>query len=107
MTTGSNETLKAILLVPEANHAVILPQHFVIDLLVDDQTIDPFGALHRALVPPVTKEVLGALLPGHRDSGLASQSARASPLVAFNWILNHGEGRIKFRPYSVNLKSYS
>jgi hypothetical protein len=84
MTTGSNETLKAIFLVPETNHAVILPQHFVIDLLVDDQTIDPFGALHRALVPPVTKEVLGALLSGHSRCTIRKSHGIEYPAMALS-----------------------
>jgi CelD/BcsL family acetyltransferase involved in cellulose biosynthesis len=54
-------------MVSEANHAVVLPQHSVIDLFEDDWIRDLFDALHRAVLLPTAERVLGPLLSGHYD----------------------------------------
>lgn len=51
--------------IPEADHSLVFSQYFLLGLLEDDRTVDPLGALARALLSSLAEEVLGALVPGH------------------------------------------
>ena len=106
ITTAIDETPEAIVLVPETNDAVVLPQHFVLDLLEDDGSGDPFSALHGALVltscpccrgPPTWGYARGRLTQpfGHlrHKRGIEGDIAgiRTQPAVRHAvWLIEHG-----------------